>query len=121
MADIPVLPTPVKPPSNVTDLASATRLAMAAMATALATDGANYLVAHQLITSTSTAEVISYGSALLLGIGSLVWAKLKNINTGNRLIAAGATGDPMADPKAPEVVAAVVKAISNPNSPIVAK
>lgn len=121
MADLPVLPSPVLPASNATDLASITRLAMAGAATALATDGANYLVAHQIITSTSTAEWVSWGSAFLLAAATAAWAKLKNINIGQRLVAAGATGDPEADPKAPEVQAAVIKAIANSNSPIVAK
>lgn len=118
MSDLPQAQTPA---GGATDLASLTRLAMAGMATALATDGVNYLVAHGIVDSTDSAKVIAWGGAFVLAAGATAWAKFKNSTWGHKVVAAAATGDPLADPAASTTVAAVAAAIANPNSPIEAK
>lgn len=110
---------PVLPPTG--DIGSYARLALGAVATAVATNGANYLVAHNLITSAQTADFVSWGSGVIIAGAAVLWARIKNLHFANKLNAAAATGDPNADPKAPAAVAAVQAAIADPSSPIVAK
>lgn len=115
------LTTAQTPAGMPTDLASLARLAMAGAATALATDGVNYLVAHNIVDSQWSAKLIAWGGAFILAAGAAAWAKFKNSSWGHKVVAAAATGDPLADPAAAETIAAVTAAIANPNSPIEAK
>jgi hypothetical protein len=112
---------PAIPQSAAADLGSASRLCLALVAGIVAKDGSAFLVAHNIITSADTAEVVSVGTGVLIGLGSLLWSKLRNIHIGQKLVAAAATGNPKADPSSPLTQSAITAAISDPSSPITAK
>lgn len=117
MADV----QPTSPLGATVDLGSAARLALAGAAGIIATNGAAYLQSHGIITDGQTADVISWGSAAIVGLATAAWAKFKNLHFGDKLNAAAATGDPKADPSTPATKAAVEAAIADPNSGVTGK
>ena len=117
MADV----QPILPPTGQADLGSVARLGLALAAGVIAKDGAAYLVAHGLIENADTAEVVSVGTGVIIGVSAAAWAKLKNLHFGAKLVAAAATRNPRANPADASTKAAVAAAIADPKSPITAK
>lgn len=104
---------PALPPIISNNVASLARFALVSAAT--------YLVSHGIIAQDQTTTFISVGSGLAMAAASTAWVWWQNRQGAKKLVAAAATGNPTADPKAPEVVQAISAAIADPNSSITAK
>ncbi len=115
MPDIPSVPVPPAIEADLGPLAGPFSTALVPKAIAMLSAAIATSAAGHMLTTDQDTTIASYAvSAALLGLsGVLTWLRTKM--QARKLVAAAATGNPKADPAAPETKVAVTAAIVGPN------